>query len=97
MNATASFETPNAKRYLSQFCKHFAHKLPVDLAATNETGKVTFGNGTCTLHATETTLTLTLETTEPDLAQLQDVVNRHLTRFAFRETVALKWSTEVSA
>jgi hypothetical protein len=92
MNATATLQTTNAKRYLGQFCKHFAHKLPVEHAETNETGTVTFGTGTCTLTATETTLNLTITATTADQTKsLQDVVDRHLTRFAFREPVTLAW------
>jgi hypothetical protein len=92
MNATASIETPNAKRYLGQFCKHFAHKLPVRQAETNESGEVTFGAGACALAANETTLTLSVSgADEAQLATLKDVVERHLLRFAFREDVALSW------
>ena len=37
-------------------------------------------------------LTLTVETGEPEaLEQLQDVVARHLLRFAFREELAIAW------
>ena len=37
-------------------------------------------------------LTLTVETGDPEaLAQLQDVVARHLVRFAFREELAVEW------
>jgi hypothetical protein len=98
MQAFASIETTNARRYLGQFCKHFAHKLPVDLAETNESGTVTFTAGTCTLNASETTLDLTLTaTTQTETATLQDVVNRHLTRFAFREPVTITWQPRVAA
>jgi len=89
---TATVATPNARRYLGQFCKHFAHKLPVEHTASNETGQVTFPAGTCTLDATETTLRLSLTTPTPDqLPALQDVVARHLIRFAFREPLELAW------
>jgi hypothetical protein len=92
LQATATLQTTNAKRYLGQFCKHFAHKLPVDLAETNDTGQVTFGHGTCNLTAAETALTLTIDAaTQDETTNLQDVVTRHLVRFAFREPVTLAW------
>jgi len=92
MQTFASIETANAKRYLGQFCKHFAHKLPVELAETNETGAVTFTAGTCTLNADDTTLTLALAPATPaDRDGLQSVVERHLLRFAFREQITLRW------
>jgi hypothetical protein len=97
MQAFASIETPNAKRYLGQFCKHFAHKLAVELADTNESGSVTFNAGTCTLNASETTLDLTITAENAaDIATLQDVVDRHLARFAFREPVTIAWQPGVT-
>jgi len=95
MTTTATVETANARRYLGQFCKHFAHKLPVEQTESNETGQVIFPSGTCTLDATATTLRLRLTTPTPDqLPALQDVVARHLTRFAFREPLALAWVSD---
>jgi hypothetical protein len=95
MQATATIATPNARRYLGQFCKHFAHKLPVEHTESNETGQVTFTAGTVTLDATETTLRLSLTTPTPEnLPTLQDVVARHLIRFAFREPITLDWRTD---
>jgi hypothetical protein len=92
MPTTATITTPNARRYLGQFCKHFAHKLQVELTESNTTGQVTFPTGTVTLDATETALRLSLTAPEPDsLPALQDVVARHLIRFAFRENLALDW------
>jgi len=92
MQTTATIQTPNASRYLGQFCKHFAHKLPVQLTESNTTGQVTFTAGTCALDATETTLRLSLATPDPaQIATLKDVVERHLRRFAFREPLSLHW------
>jgi hypothetical protein len=97
MRAQAIIQTENARRYLGQFCKHFAHKLPVDLAADNTAGIVTFGAGTCTMAADPSVLTLTVagETAEA-MATLRDVVERHLVRFAFREEIAPEWRQAVS-
>jgi hypothetical protein len=98
MQAFASIETPNARRYLGQFCKHFAHKLTVNLAETNESGTVTFSAGTCILNASETTLDVTLTAaTSSETAALQDVVDRHLVRFAFREPVTITWQPRLAA
>jgi hypothetical protein len=97
MQSTATIPTASAKRYLGQFCKHFAHKLPVELAAGYATGEVTFGTGRCALQADETTLSLTVKASLPDeIARLQDVVEQHLIRFAFRETLAFQWQMPVS-
>jgi hypothetical protein len=86
----AQIVTPHASRYLQQLCKHFAHKLPVtfDPAA----GRIGFPIGDCDLSADGERLRMHL--TAPDssqLAQLKDVVIRHLVRFAFREDLAVAW------
>jgi len=94
MEATATVKTTNAHRYLGQFCKHFAHKLPVDLDPGNASGKVDFGAGTCRLAADDEALTLdVIAPAAEEVTRLQDVVTRHLARFAFREDLALTWQT----
>lgn len=86
----AEIATAQASRYLQQLCKHFAHKLPVtfDPAA----GRIGFSIGDCDLRADAERLSIAL--TAPDaeqMPQLQDVVIRHLERFAFREELAVRW------
>ncbi len=80
------------RRYLGQLCKHFEHRLPVQLEET--TGRIDFPSGVCTL-ATETgALVMRVEAAdEAALENLQDVVARHLLRFAFREPPEIIWAT----
>ncbi len=80
------------RRYLGQLCKHFEHRLPVQLEET--TGRIDFPSGVCTL-ATETdALVMRVEAVdEAALENLQDVVARHLLRFAFREPPEITWAT----
>jgi hypothetical protein len=88
--STAEIATPQAARYLTQVCKHFQHKLPVTLG--DGAGHITFTIGGCRLRAEKETLVLSVEA--PDdarLLQLQDVVGRHLLRFAFREDMQIVW------
>jgi hypothetical protein len=93
MQSEAILQTAMAPRYLGQFCKHFAHKLPVELDETNAAGVVTFGSGHCRLNADAAALTITVDAADSvAVVNLQDVVARHLVRFAFREEVALAWS-----
>jgi len=76
--------TERASICLQQLCKHFAHRLPVEF--TPERGQITFSVGTCRLAADAVVLTLHAEAADDaQLAQLQDVVARHLLRFAFRD------------
>jgi hypothetical protein len=89
----ARITTERASIYLQQLCKHFAHRLPVEF--TPESGKITFSVGTCRLTADSGVLTLQAEASDAtQLEQLQDVVVRHLTRFAFRDPPAITWATK---
>ena len=92
MQANANIPTGSAKRYLGQFVKHFAHKLPFALLDSNEIGEVRFPFGLCALSADDATLKISVHAeAEAEMAQLQDVVARHLVRFAFREPLELEW------
>ena len=56
-------------------------------------GEITFATGTCRSHADGDTLSVTVEGATPEaIGQLQDVVARHLVRFAFREELAIAWT-----
>jgi len=91
--ATAKVTTPLAARYLTQLCKHFDHKLPVILGnetAGPVTGSIQFSSGLCALSAADGVLSISVES-EGALEQLQDVVARHLVRFAFREPLEVHW------
>jgi len=90
VHSRAAVETKRAARYLTQLCKHFQHKRPVTLG--ERSGRIAFAVGDCRLDAQDTLLTLALEAPdEAQLAQLQDVVARHLRRFAFRDELQIDW------
>lgn len=82
---TARVPTPNGSRYLQQLCKHWAHKMPVEF--TPDAGRISFPSGAvAALSAESDALEVTVTVPEDgDLVQMQDVVARHLDRFAFRE------------
>jgi hypothetical protein len=88
--ATARVPTLLPRRYMGQLCKHFEHKVPVTLGEAD--GTITFAMGVCTLQAETDAIVMRVESADADgLAQLEDVVARHLVRFAFREPVAVAW------
>lgn len=90
VHSTADVPTPRASRYLQQLCKHFQHKRPATF--DERAGHIVFPIGDCHLRASDDTLTLSLEAPDgPRLEQLQDVVGRHLLRFAFREEMRIDW------
>jgi uncharacterized protein len=88
--ATTRIATPAGSRYLQQLCKHFAHKLPTTFDPT--TGRIAFPLGPVRLTADAEGLEMTLDAaSDEDRAKLEDVVARHLVRFAFRETLEIVW------
>jgi len=94
--ARASVPTEMPGRYIAQLCKHFAHRIPAEydppsFEATR--GRIEFpGAGVCTLHAAPSSLEMELTAVDADtLHRLQDVVARHLARFAWREPPTVAW------
>jgi hypothetical protein len=78
------------KRYLGQLCKHFQHKIPVTLE--DDHGSITFEAGICRLNAADSALRMRCEAADAAaLDRVQDVVARHLLRFAFREPPEIVW------
>ena len=83
--ASATIETADAQRYLTQLCKHFQHRLTVTHG--DGTGRITFPRGTCTLEADGGSLRLHVAAEAPDaLPELEDVVARHLVRSRSEKT-----------
>lgn len=87
----ARVSTPKARNYLIQLCKHFAHKIPATFA--DNKGRIEFDGGVCELDAeSENALVLAVSAGSADkLATLEDVVDRHLKRFAFKEELSIAW------
>jgi hypothetical protein len=76
--------TENGWKYLQQLCKHWAHKLDVEL--TEQKGVVKFAEATAVMTSDAKALTVKIEATSPEmLEQMKGVVSSHLDRFAFRE------------
>jgi hypothetical protein len=94
--STASIQTINASRYLQQLCKHFGPKIPVDF--NPETGLCQFPFGTARMRADDHALSIDAEAADrAALDQTQDVIERHLVRFAFREQLGpVSWQEDKS-
>jgi hypothetical protein len=90
--STTRVATPKARSYLIQLCKHFAHGIPATFAGNQ--GRIEFNGGVCDLDAEDATaLAMTISTVDPaQLSTLEDVVDRHLRRFAFKEELAIQWT-----
>lgn len=84
----AIVETEHASRYLQQLCKHWSHKFAVEF--TPEKGRIDLGEGRVTDLSADAKA-LTVEVESPDLTRMKQVVEEHIARFAFRETLAFDW------
>lgn len=81
---TARVATPNGGKYVRQLCKHWSHKLPVNL--DGDTGAVTFPTAVATMAGDESGITVRIEGGgSDDVERLTSVVAKHIDRFAFRE------------
>lgn len=86
----ATLATPHAEKYRKQLCRHFAHKLAV--TEDESSGLIPFSIGDCRVETEGERLTMTLSApSEAEMVQLEDVVARHLVRFAFREELVIDW------
>lgn len=93
LSSEARVATTRPGRYLAQLCKHFQHKLPVTF--TDDRGHIAFPAGSCDLAAEPAAGVLVMRVAAGDgaaLAKLEDVVARHLVRFAFREPPEIHWT-----
>lgn len=79
-----SVRTDHAAKYLVQLCKHFAHKVDVDLGETS--GDVAFPMGPCTFTATRDALIFDGQSEKAEgIEKMKDVIVIHLDKFAWRE------------
>jgi hypothetical protein len=81
--AKASVPTANAAKYMQQLCKHWSHKLEVDLS--EQRGVVKFPAAVATFDAGADALQVTIEGEDGEVERMKGVVSSHLDRFAFRE------------
>jgi uncharacterized protein len=90
--AKASVPTASAAKYVQQLCKHWSHRLEVDLS--DRKGVVKFPDAVATLEAGEDALLVTIEGQESgEVERMKGVVASHLDRFAFREApLKFDWS-----
>ena len=76
--------TDSGWKYLQQLCKHWAHKLEVEL--TDQKGVVKFAEATAVMTSEQHALTVEIEAQSDEvLERMKGVVSSHLDRFAFRE------------
>ena len=84
MESHARVATDKAARYMTQLAKHWSHKFDVRYDETSATFPLSLGICRMTAHADGLDITIAAADYE-DLSKLEDVVAKHLDRFAVRE------------
>ena len=89
---SASVPTVNGSKYMQQLCKHWSHKLEVDLS--DRKGVVRFPAAVVAFEARADDLVVTIDGQEKEAVErMKGVVASHLDRFAFREApLKFDWS-----
>jgi hypothetical protein len=80
-----------ARTYMIQMCKHFAHK--VEATFDDRHGRIALGQRVCELEVSAPDALRICLTAgdEAGLHAIEDVVDRHLRRFAFEEELTIQW------
>lgn len=90
-STTTTVATASGSRYLQQLAKHWAHKFTVDFDQTQARIVNENGNGV-TMAATADSLAITAFSADAEtLPKWRQVVEDHIVRFAFRETLEFDW------
>jgi len=89
---SANVPTANATKYMQQLCKHWSHRLEVELS--EEKGVVRFPDAVVALEARPDDLSVTIDAQAKETVErMKGVVASHLDRFAFREApLKFDWS-----
>ncbi|MBB5081942.1 DUF2218 domain-containing protein [Nonomuraea endophytica] len=94
--STAHVVTDRPDRYVKQLISHLGHKAAAEHTGTGR-GTITFRSGTCSLLSSPQELVLIAAAADLDsLTGIQDVITRHLLRFAAQEELRVDWSDPVS-
>jgi hypothetical protein len=87
----ADVSTANAVSYMKQLCRHWAHRFPVEF--NDERGTIELPEARCVLVASPEMLAVSVEIHEgADQERIEKVVEEHLQRFGFRETLVFRWT-----
>ncbi|MFI6324867.1 DUF2218 domain-containing protein [Nonomuraea sp. NPDC050556] len=93
IDSTAQVDTPRAERYIKQLVSHMGHKVSTKLD-DDGLGTITLSYGECTLTPFPGHILLRATAEDLDkLADVQDVVARHLVRFASQEELTVTWTS----
>jgi hypothetical protein len=87
----ARIPTVRADRYAKQLASHLGRKHGGEWSQHDRTGWIRFLSGRVELRATDDALTFDLEAQPEAVDELEDIVSRHLLRFA-DEPLEIRWT-----
>jgi uncharacterized protein len=91
LTSTAKIETVHAGKYLVQLAKHWSHRFP-DLTWNETRADIPFPTGQCVITSNENILAIALTVPDEETAsRMESVVEEHLKRFSFRESLEIIW------
>ena len=89
LTSKAQIQTSAPERLMTRLCKHWSHKLPVNLG--EKQAEIELPAGICRLYCSEI-LTVELESDHEQMPVLQQVVADHLIRMAGKEEqLVISW------
>ncbi|MEW9530543.1 DUF2218 domain-containing protein [Microbispora sp. NPDC049125] len=90
--STAFVPTDRSTRYIKQLVSHMGHKAAAEIAGDGR-GTITLSRGACVLTPSGDHLEMIATAVDDEaLATVQDVVTRHLLRFATQEELKVEWT-----
>ena len=93
IESVANVSTERPERYLKQLVSHLGRRVDSEQTEDGSAGSLTFSSGGCTLRVEPGALVMTARAADDErLAAVQDVVTRHLVRFATQEELVVEWS-----
>lgn len=98
IRSRAIIKTENASKYLQQLSKHWSHKFP-NLTFDDKEAHIPFSDDvTVDMFAEPAELVVQILTpNEFEALRIEDVFDRHIIRFAFREELEINWNRETLA
>ena len=85
----ARVAAPKPAQAMTQLAKHFAHKVTVEISATE--ARAAFPGGECRMVAGETLDLACAAETEAELHRIEEIVGGHLERFLWRTPTTIAW------
>ena len=92
MRSEAHVATATPRRYVSQLCKHFGHKVPATFDERQGRIEFPFGLGEIETMGEDALILRVSAEDEERLTRAEQVLGGHLERFAFREALQLRWT-----